>query len=112
MVNCHLLLAAKKSFISGALISQYSFDNNCFRMECLRSISLIASLIIFGTKHQLSRLSQAIAPAHITQGSTVTYKVHSFRYFPPRTLAAAVMAAFQHGQSRHSVFQSGYVHGQ
>ena len=36
--------------------------------------------------------AQAIAPAHITQGSTVTYKVHSFRYFPPRTLAAAVMA--------------------
>ena len=33
-----------------------------------------------------------MAPAHITQGSTVTYNVHSFRYFPPSTLAAAVIA--------------------
>ena len=28
----------------------------------------------------------------ITHGSTVTYKVHSFRYFPPNVLAAAVTA--------------------
>ena len=34
----------------------------------------------------------ANAPAHIGQGSTVTYKVQSLRYLPPIVEAAAVMA--------------------
>ncbi len=34
----------------------------------------------------------AMAPAHITQGSTVTYSVHSRRYFPPSVEEAAVNA--------------------
>ena len=33
-----------------------------------------------------------IAPAHITQGSTVTYSVHCVRYFPPSVFVAAVIA--------------------
>ena len=36
--------------------------------------------------------AQFRAPAHIGQGSTVTYKVHSGRYFPPMASVAAVMA--------------------
>ena len=58
----------------------------------------------FGAKKVKPRFSSAapyttllicahpIAPAHIIQGSTVTYNVHCDRYFPPRVLAAAVIA--------------------
>ena len=34
----------------------------------------------------------AIAPAHMMQGSTVTYNVHSDKYLPPTVEAAAVRA--------------------
>ena len=34
---------------------------------------------------------QAMAPEHIRQGSTVTYKVQSVRYLPPIVCAAAVI---------------------
>ena len=33
-----------------------------------------------------------MAPAHMMQGSTVTYNVQSCRYFPPNSLAAMVIA--------------------
>ena len=36
--------------------------------------------------------AQFRAPAHIGQGSTVTYKVQSVRYLPPMASVAAVMA--------------------
>ena len=36
--------------------------------------------------------AQPMAPAHIMQGSTVTYRVQSVRYLPPSVLAADVMA--------------------
>ena len=39
-----------------------------------------------------ARVSTDIIRAHITHGSTVTYKVHCVRYLPPKVLVAAVIA--------------------
>lgn len=56
----------------GTFIGQHSFHDHGLRMQGLRCIALVTSFLVFCTETRRPTCDQAMAPAHITQGSTVT----------------------------------------